>query len=175
MEYTLQKLILKQQKGNRRGREEPCGVMTDKIDYEITQEDVEKTINSLKNRKAAGPDNITNEMLKYGGPMNQREVTTFLKKVLYTGVTPQVWKTSIIISIFKKGQKKNPNNYRRIKLLRLKSSKIQAREIELIQHKNLQQHCNVTTFYIAMQCCRDIAKSFSAILLQQCFKNIVKK
>jgi len=54
----------------------------------LTQEDVEKAINSLKNRKAAGPDNITNEMLKYGGPMNQWEITTFLKKVLYTRMTP---------------------------------------------------------------------------------------
>jgi len=29
-----------------------------------------------------------------------------------------------------------------------------------IQHRNLQYCCNVTTFHIAVQCCRDIAKSF---------------
>jgi len=38
-----------------------------------------------------------------------------------------------------------------------------------IQHRNLQQHCcNVAIFHIAVQCCRDIAKSF----LQYYFSNI---
>jgi len=115
MEYAFQKFILKQQKGNRRGRDQReavrgndgrGGLRVRHYPIQLTQENVEKAINSLKNRKAAGSDNITNEMLKYGGPMNQREITTFLKKVLYTRVTPQEWKTSIIIYILRRDRRK---------------------------------------------------------------------
>jgi len=44
------------------------------------------------------------------------------------------------------------------------------------QHRNLQQHCRkVATFHIAVQCCKDIAKSFFfAILLQQYCSNVLK-
>jgi len=35
---------------------------------EISDEELEQSLKSMKNRKAAGPDGLNSELLKYGGP-----------------------------------------------------------------------------------------------------------
>lgn len=62
-------------------------------------------------------DGITNEMLKYGGRNIQQEITTLFNKIMNDGLVPQEWKTSKTTPIFKRGSKKDPNNYRSITLL----------------------------------------------------------
>lgn len=49
-------------------------------EYDITLNDVKRAIMNSKNRKAPGLDGIINEMLKYGGPNIQHEITTLFKK-----------------------------------------------------------------------------------------------
>ena len=40
------------------------------LQREFTREEVKKCVATLKNRKAAGADNIVNEFMKYGGERN---------------------------------------------------------------------------------------------------------
>lgn len=84
---------------------------------EITIQMVKEAIKNLKNRKSPGQDEIPNELLKYGGPKLVKELTTLFNKITTTGKVPAEWKKSITIPVFKKGDKRNPENYRGITLL----------------------------------------------------------
>lgn len=98
----------------------------------ITQQEVYKAITELKNRKVPGPDNIPNEMLKYGGPKIEEELTILFQKMISTGEILKEWRRSIRTSIFKKRNKRNLQNYRTIILLNFTSklfTKILTRKI----------------------------------------------
>lgn len=86
-------------------------------DINISREDVTQELRSLKNRKAAGPDNISNEMLKYGGLELATNLTKLFQNVLTKHVIPNDWKASVTIPVFKKGSKSDPENYRGITLM----------------------------------------------------------
>lgn len=73
---------------------------------EITNQAVEEAIQKLKNRKSPGPDEIPNELLKYGGPQLSNELKSLFNRILNTGKVPEEWKKSVTIPVFKKG--KNP-------------------------------------------------------------------
>lgn len=85
--------------------------------WQISKDSIETTMHKLKNRKSPGPDNIANELLKYGGSALLEELYTLFSKSLTRKETLQDWKESITIPIFKKGEKTNPKNYRGIRLL----------------------------------------------------------
>ena len=83
----------------------------------VTEEEISGAMKKLKNRKAPGPDNITNEMIKYGGPEMIKYLKLLYNTILETSDIPKEWHKSITIPIFKKGQKTRPENYRGITLL----------------------------------------------------------
>lgn len=99
----------------------PTGVMspngTLNEDCTITEEDVTLNIGKLKNRKAPGPDNISNEMIKSGGLELKGNLTALFTKILDTAQIPEDWKHTITIPLHKKGSRKDPNNYRGISLI----------------------------------------------------------
>ncbi|KAH1019600.1 hypothetical protein HUJ04_009392 [Dendroctonus ponderosae] len=72
---------------------------------EILVEVTTKIASKIKNRKAPGSDDIPNELLKEGGPLLMAELTKLFNKILTTRTIPNEWKKSIIIPIFKKGDK----------------------------------------------------------------------
>ena len=84
---------------------------------EITESDTFNVIRSLKNRKAPGIDQITNEPLKYEGEHLIQELTKLVKIMFQRGQVPKEWKTSITVTNFKRGDGKMPSNYRGITLL----------------------------------------------------------
>lgn len=84
---------------------------------EINIDEVTKTVTKLKNRKSPGIDQITNEMIKYGGKECWSELCKLYNKIIQQGEVPESWKTSITVPIFKKGDRSLPNNYRGITLL----------------------------------------------------------
>lgn len=61
-------------------------------------------------------DEISNEFLKYGQNLSPTLELLF-NKVLETGMIPKAWSNGMIIPILKKGNTKDPNNYRGITLL----------------------------------------------------------
>lgn len=83
----------------------------------MTLEDIKNAARNLKNRKAPGPDNISNELLKYGDEQLHEEITKLFNKIIRSGRIPNNWKLSTTIPIYKKGEKSKPENYRGITLL----------------------------------------------------------
>ncbi|XP_065174094.1 uncharacterized protein [Atheta coriaria] len=83
----------------------------------VNKNEIAEVLAKLKNRKAAGPDGIANELLKYGGQKLITEITKMINKVLKERRIPNEWRTSTLIMLFKKGDRQIPSNYRGITLL----------------------------------------------------------
>ncbi|UYV83492.1 hypothetical protein LAZ67_23001182 [Cordylochernes scorpioides] len=71
---------------------------------------------SLADGKAAGPDNIPNELLKKLPIPILEKLRTVFNKIMITEKYPEIWTNSIIHPIFKNGDRNNPSNYRGIAL-----------------------------------------------------------
>ncbi|TNN20796.1 LINE-1 reverse transcriptase, partial [Schistosoma japonicum] len=67
--------------------------------------EVEKAIGNLKRGRAAGPDRLTPEIFKDGGPVLAARLTEILGRIWEMGVIPSDWSQSLIVPIYKKGQK----------------------------------------------------------------------
>ena len=85
-------------------------------DNRVEKEDVELALKKIKNRKSAGPDGITNELLKYGGDNLTEQLKILINKIIYHHRIPDEWRNSTTILLFKKGDKEVPANYRGINL-----------------------------------------------------------
>jgi hypothetical protein len=85
-----------------------------KLDYQISLNELQMAISSLKSGKSPGLDNITNEMLKAAQTyMNQCFLKLF-NKVFISGFYPQKWVEGYITPIFKMDNPRLPQNYRGI-------------------------------------------------------------
>jgi sorting nexin-29 len=82
-----------------------------------TLEEVQHAINKLKCNKAAGPDNIPAELLKYGGNAIVNNIWQIILSIWDKEILPSEWKLSILCPIHKKGDVLNCQNYRGISLL----------------------------------------------------------
>ena len=82
------------------------------IDLEIVAE----ALSIAKNNKAQGVDGITNELLKNGGDAIQASLVGLFNKIVELEKIPSEWNMGIIVPIFKKGDRKDLNNYRGISL-----------------------------------------------------------
>lgn len=85
-----------------------------------TLAEVQDAIRSLMNNKASGPDGIPAEVLKVlkvGGPELQCRLHTLLLKVWEKEELPSELRDTLIVTIFKKGDKADCGNYRCISLL----------------------------------------------------------
>lgn len=164
---------------------------------EPREEDVISVIKKLKNRKSAGPDEITNEMLKYGGETLHKEIVKLQKQIFTNLSIPQEWKTSILIPIFKKGNKQIPDNYRGINLLntvlKITTKIIHSKLSELITLSDEQQgfrvgrSCTDAIFIVrqitekalefnkpAFLCFIDLEKAFDSLQLNTILKILTK-
>jgi hypothetical protein len=91
----------------------------------ITVTDVMNVLNNMKNRKASGIDNMPVELWKYGGKALYIRLVQLFNDIWAQGKIPRVWKTSLLIPIDKKGDKRVCSNYGGISLLAT-ASKIYA-------------------------------------------------
>ena len=71
----------------------------------------------LKNNKSPGIDQIPAELIKAGGSTIRGEIHKLIISVWNKEELPDDWKESIIVPIYKKGDKTDCNNYRGISLL----------------------------------------------------------
>ena len=83
----------------------------------ILQDEVEAALKSLKKGKAAGIDNIHTELLQAGGEATIGTLTTICNKIWMSGEWPTPWTQSLIITLPKKGNLQECQNYRTISLI----------------------------------------------------------
>src|SRR6266480_4854528 len=84
----------------------------------VTPEEVKKGIQKFLNRKAPGPDNIPNEVLKIIAPTIAEELAQAVTELLRAGNIPQLYKESITVAIRKerKGDYTLLSSYRPVAL-----------------------------------------------------------
>ena len=97
----------------------------DSFNRPISKDEVILALRKIKNQKAAGPDGIIGELLKYTceNDLIISFFVAFFNSLFDRGVYPENWSESIVLPLFKKGSVNNPNNYRGISLSDI-SSKI---------------------------------------------------
>ena len=78
------------------------GVMLDINMEPITQTEVEKAIERLKNGKTAGTDGIQVELLKNGRAAAVHQFTTFCNKIWRMEKVPVDWRDGIIVPLPRK-------------------------------------------------------------------------
>jgi hypothetical protein len=100
----------------RKQTEQPLNTLNDK---EFTQEDVGQVIVGLKQKKAPGPNGITNEVVKLIFKVIPKTIPSIYNECLRKGNFPDNWKVAKLIPIIKPGKEGvgNPSKYRPISLL----------------------------------------------------------
>ena len=112
------------------------------LNFFITESEIRKCINSLKNNKASANDNIINEYLKHSAEQMMPIYILLFNLVLDTGILPDAWLEGIIRPIFKRsGDSKKPENYRPITILscfgKLFTSVLNLRLNKFIEYHNI--------------------------------------
>jgi len=79
--------------------------------------EVELAIIKLKNHKSPGTDQIPAELITAGGKTICSSIHKLIISIWNKEELPEEWKESIIVPIYKKGDKRPCNNYRGISLL----------------------------------------------------------
>jgi len=81
-----------------------------------SEEDVNKKLNNLNTSKAPGPDKIHSIFLKSTATYISKPLCLIFNKSLDEGQLPIDWKFGLISALHKKGDRKDPNNYRPVSL-----------------------------------------------------------
>ena len=83
---------------------------------EFSSKEMERVLNTLNAKKASGPDDVSNELLKKSGPLIRAELLKLFNFSYLNSVTPTQWKISKCCAIHKKGDINDPDNFRIIAL-----------------------------------------------------------
>ena len=83
---------------------------------EISPMEISSVIRKLSDGKAMGLDNVSNEMLKVAGHTCLPFLTALFNKIYATSSFPTPWKKAYITTLYKKGAKNDPANYRPISI-----------------------------------------------------------
>ena len=78
---------------------------------------MEAAVQSLRKGKSAGVDNIPAELTQAGGDDAITALTTICNKIWQTGEWPTPWTQSLVITLPKKGNLQQCQNYRTISLI----------------------------------------------------------
>ncbi|KAL5272263.1 hypothetical protein ACHWQZ_G000471 [Mnemiopsis leidyi] len=82
------------------------------LDCDITLEELEGCLRTLRSGKAVSEDLISNEFLKSSGATMRSAILNIFNQCMEFGVYP--WGTSVVTPLHKKGSIYDPNNYRAI-------------------------------------------------------------
>jgi len=83
---------------------------------ELNIEDVKTAVRDLKNNKVAGTDGIHLELIKYGGNKLLNRIYELVRQIWEEERIPEEWKETIIVPIYKRGDRDRCENYRGIVL-----------------------------------------------------------
>ena len=86
-------------------------------DHSILRKKVEAAVQSLTKGKSAGVDNIPAELVQAGGEDVIIALTTICNKIWQTGEWQTPWTQSLAITLPKKGNLQQCQNYRTISLI----------------------------------------------------------
>ena len=86
---------------------------------EPTYEEINEITRNVKLNKAAGPDEILLEFIKNGGLTLKQKIHQLIMKILKQEKIPREWSEGILCPAYKKGDRKQCNNYRGISLLNI--------------------------------------------------------
>ena len=108
--------------------------------------EVSKTVESLKNKKSSGHDDIRNEILKCCSPIIEKNLVRSFEDCIEKQVFPECLKIAKVLLIFKKGDGSLPSNYRPISL-RSSLSKV----FEKLLHKRMVKIFNKNNLFTPVQ------------------------
>jgi hypothetical protein len=107
--------------------------------------EVEIAIGKFKSYKSPGTDQIPAELVKAGGETLYSEIHRLICSIWNKEELPQQWKESIIIPIYKKGDKTDCNNYQGISVLsttyKILSNILLARLTLYVSEIIVDHHC----------------------------------
>ena len=78
--------------------------------------EIKDGIKKLKNKKACGPDSISNEMIKTGQNVLLKSIKTLFNSIIDEEIFPSEWSSGYLVPLFKSGDKTDPSNYRGISI-----------------------------------------------------------
>lgn len=92
-------------------------ISSGETEQEISLTELQNTIQKIKYGKAPGYDRITAEMVKNMGRKATEVLLKLLNQIWEEEQFPKDWQMALIVPIFKKGDKRDCNNYRGVTLL----------------------------------------------------------
>ncbi|KAK3520207.1 hypothetical protein QTP70_019359 [Hemibagrus guttatus] len=108
---------LMNEENEREKRVEGVNSVEQKVD-KIRKDEVRKVLKRMKSGKAVGPDDILVEVWKCLGEAAVECLTSLFSRGLESERTPEEWRRSVLVPIFKnKGDVQSCSNYRGIKLM----------------------------------------------------------
>lgn len=111
-------------------------------DIELNLCTILDTLHSLPSKNSTSPDNIPYIVLKNCADSLAPILTDLFRSILDDGHIPAIWQKSIIIPIYKKGEKTDPKNYRPISL-----TSTVCRVFERILHEKITEFLNKKSFF----------------------------
>ena len=109
-------------------------------DEEVEMEKVYEEIKRLKKDKAAGIDELKNEVWISGGEKVWKKLGEVIKKVWSGEGIPEEWRTGMVVPIWKRGEKKDVKNYRGVTLMctsyKIYTNILNKRIVEELDDKN---------------------------------------
>ena len=112
----------------------------------VETRDLEQVINTLHSKTSTGVDNINSIQIKFLKTELIQPLTLIANQIIKTGIFPSKLKVAKVLTIFKKGDKHQCENYRPISLLS-SFSKI----FEKILLNQLEQHFNQNNLFFNSQ------------------------
>ncbi len=101
----------------------------------ITYLDILLSINKMKSSVSRTPDNIPSLFIKKTAFQLLTPLHFIFNQSIDTGKVPQIWKTALVVPIYKKGKINSPTNYRPISL-----TSVVCRLLERIIHNQIHTH-----------------------------------
>ena len=89
----------------------------DYLHASVTIKELEKALKLTNNDKAPRQDNINWELYKYAPEEFQLRLLQFLNNIYKENRIQNEWRNAVITPIFKKGDRREPKNYRGINIL----------------------------------------------------------
>ena len=126
------------------GREEEDdaegGQQREEMDHEdmLGEEEILMAVGKMKLKKAAGVDGIPMEAWRYAGEGLWKKLVDLLRLIWKCGTLPRDWRKSIVVPLYKRGDKESVGNYRGISLL-CSAYKIYAEIIRKRMEKEVEE------------------------------------